>query len=276
MKLKLVSLPIGNLEDITLRALNELKAAQFILAEDTRNTKKLLGLLGIGFDDKEFISFHDHSEAGAMESRLTGQLKNKEFVYVSDAGSPIISDPGVDLVKLVKQLGGEVDTIPGPSSMVAALELSGLPSIPFHFHGFVARKKGDLEKFFQQLLQIKGTHVFFESPNRVVETARCFLQMPEHPSLVICREITKLYQQTYVLHQLEDLENQQNLERGELVCLFHVDKDYTNVDQELVDLANEVIESGPQVKILSKLLSRILKYPAKEIYQRISQVKDNQ
>jgi 16S rRNA (cytidine1402-2'-O)-methyltransferase len=209
-----------------------------------------------------------------MRHLLEGTLRNKEIVYVSDAGSPIVSDPGVDLVALVREMGGEVDTIPGPSAVIAALELSGLPSIPFHFHGFVARKKGDLEKFFIQLFKVKGTHIFFESPNRVQETARTFLQLPGHPDFVVCREITKLYQQTYCLKDLAQLEQAQNLDRGELVCLFHVTEEHNAKDEELMAMAQEVVDSGAQLKVLSKLLGKILDRPSKEIYQYIVQAKD--
>lgn len=146
-ELTLVTLPIGNSGDITLRALEALKSGKTFYAEDTRVFKDLLGNLGISLQDKFIDSFHDQS-VGKIDV-IVSKIKNGESIYlVSDAGSPMVSDPAYPLLKRLLEEGIEIKTLPGVTAVITALELSGLPPHPFHFWGFLARGKGEKKDFF--------------------------------------------------------------------------------------------------------------------------------
>ena len=144
--LTLVSLPIGNIKDITLRAIEALRSGDCFYAEDTRVFKKLLNSLEIEYSSKFIDSFHEHSE-GKIKN-ITEKIQAGTRVYlVSDAGSPVISDPAFPLLKKMREEGIEIKTIPGVTSVVTALELSGLPPRPFHFWGFISRSKNERKDF---------------------------------------------------------------------------------------------------------------------------------
>ena len=139
--LTLITVPIGNLEDITFRAKQKLVECTTIVAEDTRVLKELLSRLEVDYSEKRIWAFHDHSEDTSLQGMLKA-MQEGELAYVSDAGSPVISDPALPLVKIALENDLAVDALPGVNAPIAALELSGLPATPFHFHGFLGRDKG--------------------------------------------------------------------------------------------------------------------------------------
>ena len=192
-KLLLVPTPIGNLEDITLRAIRILKEADLILAEDTRKTGILLKHFGI---EKKIFSHHQHNEHKTVE-QIAERIKNGEMIaLVTDAGTPGISDPGFLLVRECIRAGVEVECLPGPTAFVPALINSGLPADRFCFEGFLPQKKGRQKKL-QQLQEEERTMIFYESPHRLVKALvqfSAFFGAGRQAS--VSRELTKIYEET--------------------------------------------------------------------------------
>ena len=189
--LYLVATPIGNLDDITLRALHILEAVPLIAAEDTRHTMKLLTHFGLR---KQLISLHAKNEARQLQSILA-RLEQHDLALVSDAGTPALSDPGVRLVSAAVAAGYPVVPIPGPSAVLAALVSSGLPTNQFTFLGFLPRKRGELERLIRETATAKRSFVFFESPHRIQRTLDIMASALGPRSLVVAREITKLHEE---------------------------------------------------------------------------------
>ncbi len=192
--LYIVGTPIGNLEDITLRALRILKEVDMILCEDTRVTKKLLARYDI---HTPTLSYHAHSKLSKVEHIFTLLEEGKNLALVSDAGTPAISDPGVLLVSKVRERFKDevaVVPVPGASAGIAALSASGLPSSDFLFLGFLPHKKGR-ETLFKEIAASKRTVVFYESPHRILKTlASCGKHMPDR-RIILARELTKIYEE---------------------------------------------------------------------------------
>lgn len=186
-----VSTPIGNLDDITLRALHVLESAPLIAAEDTRHTLKLLTHFGLR---RPLMSLHARNEQRQLETIL-GRLQDHDVALVSDAGTPALSDPGVRLVSAAVLRGYPVVPIPGPSAVLAALVSSGLPTNQFTFLGFMPRKRGELERVLRDAGEAKRTFVFFESPHRICKTLAIMASTLGARSLVVAREITKVHEE---------------------------------------------------------------------------------
>ena len=268
--LTLVGLPIGNYQDITLRALETLKDGKYFYAEDTRVFKSVLEHFGINFSEKIINSFHDHSE-NKIEL-IIEQIKNGHEIYlVSDAGSPVISDPAYPLLKRAQEENLKIKTIPGITSVVTALELSVLPPHPFHFWGFVARTKNEKSNFFLSTNFIKGTHLFFESPHRIYETIEIFFQVFPDGKLIIARELTKKFE-TVVTLSKSNLENMTELvlNKGEFVLLFHVESsEEKTINTDVKELVNDYLENGGGTKKLAKIFSKLLGEDSKIIYNKL-------
>lgn len=189
--LYLCATPIGNLKDITLRCLETLKAVQLILAEDTRQTRKLLNHYEI---DTPLKSFHEHNEYHQTEA-LIQQLKGgQNIALVSDAGLPLISDPGAHLVQELAKAGLAFTCIPGASAPPTALLLSGLPPLPYTFLGFLPRQRNQRQQLLQQYRQEKGTLVCFESPHRLTQALQDIQEVLGDRQAAVCRELTKRYE----------------------------------------------------------------------------------
>jgi 16S rRNA (cytidine1402-2'-O)-methyltransferase len=216
-RLILVPTPIGNLEDITLRAIRILKESEIIFSEDTRVTKKLLDHFGIS---KKCLPFHAHNEHRFLDKSIELIRNSQSAVLVSDAGTPGISDPGFLLVRACIQNDIEVECLPGPTAFVPALVASGFPSDKFVFEGFLPHKKGRQTRL-NLLSQENRTIIFYESPHRLVKTLE---QMAEHFELsreiCVVREISKIYE-TYHRGTLEDNINyfRQHAPKGEIVLI---------------------------------------------------------
>lgn len=194
MKLYIVPTPIGNLEDITLRAIRVLKEVDFVLCEDTRTTKNLLKHYEI---DKKCFPYHIHNEHQQVKNFIQ-MIKNAEAVALtSDAGTPGISDPGFLLVREAITEGISVETLPGPTAFVPALINSGFPSDSFYFHGFLPHKKGK-ETALKMLSQREETVVFYESPHRLLKTLQMMISHFGSDRMIsISRELTKLYEENF-------------------------------------------------------------------------------
>ncbi|HEC30420.1 MAG TPA: 16S rRNA (cytidine(1402)-2'-O)-methyltransferase [Candidatus Yonathbacteria bacterium] len=225
-KLYIVATPIGNLEDVTLRAIRVLKEVDLILCEDTRVTKKLLNKYDI---DTPTMSYHAHSKITKAEKIIGLLSEGKNLALVSDAGTPAISDPGVLLVKQVRdELKDEVQVlpIPGPSAVISALSASGLPSSEFVFLGFLPHKKGR-ETLFKEIANSKRTVAFYESPHRILKalhslTEHLGVRPPSERQVVVARELTKIHEEIISgsPKEVEDFfQNNPEKVRGEFVVL---------------------------------------------------------
>jgi len=215
--LYLVPTPIGNLEDITMRALRILSEVDRIASEDTRNTLKLLNHFQI---KKPQISLHEHNVKERIPQLLAMLKAGEKVAQVSDAGMPSISDPGYDLVKACLQENIPVISLPGATAGMTALIASGLSPQPFFFYGFLPRKKKEQIEILEVLKKREETQIFYESPFRVKETLINILEIYGNRDLVLCRELTKLYEEYLrgtCAEVLEELEN--HLIKGE-VCLL--------------------------------------------------------
>ncbi len=192
-KLYLIPTPIGNLEDITLRALRLLKEVTIVLAEDTRTTKKLFSHYEI---NTSLAAFHMHNEHKVLEKWIARLKGGETIALVSDAGTPAISDPGFLLVRECVKEGIEVDCLPGATAFIPALVNSGLPSEKFIFEGFIPVKKGRQTRL-KLLAEEERTMVFYESPHRIVKTLSQFMEYFGEKRLVsISREISKMFEET--------------------------------------------------------------------------------
>lgn len=219
--LSIIATPIGNLEDITLRALRVLREADLILCEDTRVTAKLLAKYEI---KKPLLSYHSHSKLAKVEKIFELLEEGKSLALVSDAGTPGISDPGSLLVAQVRERFGNsvtVEPIPGPSALTAALSAAGVPASEFLFLGFLPHKKGR-ETLFKEIAESKRTVVFYESPHRIVKTLESLKKYVPENRVVIAREITKVYEEflSGTASELQDkFEKSPEKVRGEFVVM---------------------------------------------------------
>lgn len=271
-KIILLNTPIGNLGDLTPRVLEALKNGRLFSVEDTRVFKELLNHLGISLEGKKIMAFHEHSDSKQLDKLL--ELAQGEDLFVtSDAGSPIISDPAYPLVSRAYEKGIKVESFSGVSSPIMALELSGLPPIPFHFHGFVPREKGKKSQLMESLGP--GTHIFFEAPTRIEETMGQLCQ--DHPdfSVAIVRELSKKFEQVVRFRAVEWEQIKEKITfKGEFIFLIHKEEGKGMPKAELVALAQEILAKGASPKCLSKLLGLILERPTKDIYSQLGRQKD--
>ena len=210
--LYLVGTPIGNLEDITLRALRTLKEADLIACEDTRQTMKLLNHYGI---EKPTVSYHEHNELTRSAELIVHLERGDNIAMVSDAGMPGVSDPGYRLVHLAVRHHINVVPIPGASAFLSALVASGLPTDSFHFNGFLPAKEGARRTALESMLTSSRTQIFYEAPHRIIDTLRDVVEVfGAERQVVIAREVTKLHEEFLRGRASEVLARLQ--ERGEI------------------------------------------------------------
>jgi 16S rRNA (cytidine1402-2'-O)-methyltransferase len=215
--LYLVATPIGNLEDITLRALRTLKECDLVAAEDTRRTGQLLKHFGLA---KPLLSYFQFNEARRSEEILERLARGQKVALVTDAGSPGISDPGERVVRAAIAAGLRVESVPGPSALVAALTASGLPTEEFHFIGFLPHKAGQRRRELERLNGLGGTLVLYESPYRIQKLLGELNEVFAGRQVVLARELTKKFEQ-YLRGTPAELlaQVQQRALKGEFVVL---------------------------------------------------------
>jgi 16S rRNA (cytidine1402-2'-O)-methyltransferase len=190
--LRLVATPIGNLEDITYRAVRVLREADLIACEDTRQTRKLLDHYGI---HTPTISYHEHNEASRATELAARMAGGVSIALVSDAGMPLVSDPGYRLVRAAIEAGIPVEPVPGPSAALAALAASGLATDAFRFGGFLPHKPGQRLKLLESLAGAQETIVFYEAPHRILEALEAVEQALGSRPVVVARELTKIHEE---------------------------------------------------------------------------------
>jgi len=215
-KLYVVATPIGNMEDITYRAIDVLKNVNIILSEDTRETKKLLDRYIISTQQ---LSYRDQNHKKMLPKILSLLEGGCDLALVSDSGTPLISDPGFKLVAVLKQNGYKVIPIPGPSAITTSLSVSGLPTDKFIFLGFLPKSKIQQEKLLKKYKDVDATLVIYESPNRIHKLLDTVNKVLGNRYMCVARELTKLYEQVLTGYN-EKLRAQQFPKKGEFVVLI--------------------------------------------------------
>lgn len=215
--LYLVATPIGNMADISERAVKVLSEVDFVAAEDTRNSGKLLSLLGI---KKPMISYFEHNKAERGEEIVSKIASGESCALVTDAGMPAISDPGEDIVRLCHERGVTVKIVPGACAAVSALALSGLPTRKFVFEGFLPAQKNERRRELENIVEERRTIIFYEAPHKLTQTLSDMLEILGDRKISLCRELTKINEET-VLTTLSDAARHysENEPRGEYVLV---------------------------------------------------------
>ncbi|MDP5254536.1 MULTISPECIES: 16S rRNA (cytidine(1402)-2'-O)-methyltransferase [unclassified Vibrio] len=263
--LYIVPTPIGNLADITQRAVEILSSVDLIAAEDTRHTGKLLAHLNIA---TKTFPLHDHNEQQKAQVLVEKLQAGSSIALVSDAGTPLISDPGYHLVSQCRQAGVKVVPLPGACAMVTALSASGLPSDSFSFEGFFPPKSKARQDKLQQILKVSRTCIFYESPHRILDTLDDMLAVlgPDR-EVAFARELTKTFE-TIVNKPLAELkrwiESDENQRRGEIVVLIHGFRE---------DAADEFPE--PALRLLTRLKEELPLKKAAAVTAEMYQLKKN-
>ncbi|WP_321469323.1 16S rRNA (cytidine(1402)-2'-O)-methyltransferase [Halarcobacter sp.] len=268
--LTLVPTPIGNLEDISKRAITALLDAELIFCEDTRVTKKLLQLLSqrenLQFNCNEFKSFHSHNEKQILKT-LSPEDFEKNIVYVSDAGMPCVSDPGASLVEFCIQNNISYDVIPGANAVLTAFAMSGFEQTEFTFYGFLAHKGKERHQKLSQVMQSSILPILYESPHRLLKTIEEIKNIDENRTIFLAKELTKLHQKIYkdtALNLFEQFKNE-NI-KGEWVIIIEP----TKTQGENIELSDiEDLDLAPKVK--AKLIAKLTGKSVKEIYNQLSQ-----
>ena len=217
----LVPTPIGNLEDITLRALNTLKMVDIILCEDTRETGKILKKYEI---KKKLLSCHEYNEDKMKETVVELLEKGNTLALVTDQGTPIISDPGYKVVEFLTQSGYNIVSLPGPTAFVPALTISALPPQPFLFYGFLNAKEGKQKQELEAVKQYPFTLIFYEAPHRLNKTLQNMLEILGNRRIAIVRELTKKYEEVKRVTIKDFLDQNQEL-KGEIVLVVEGNND---------------------------------------------------
>lgn len=217
--LYIVSTPIGNLGDISLRAIETLQKVDLILAEDTRKTGTLLKSLKI---KKNLLSFYEHNELARIPQVIDFLKKGQNLALVSDAGTPTISDPGFKLIREAITQGLKIESIPGASAALAALVVSGLPTDKFIFLGYLPKKQGKATKIIKQIADLDFTIILFESPKRLLRNLKLLKDLLGNKSTVVARELTKLHEE-YLRGDIEDIIEhfKKNPIKGEITLIIH-------------------------------------------------------
>jgi len=267
-RLSVVATPIGCLEDITLRALRILREADLILAEDTRHTRTLCAKHGIS---TPLRSFHAHSNEDKVLQIVEELANGAHYALVSDAGTPVVSDPGVYLVSRAAEAGIAVEAIPGPSAVLAALCVAGLPVRRFVFEGFLPRGGGDRSRALQRIAHSEVTVVLFESPHRIHATLEDLeRELGSERQIALCRELTKMHEQTIRGTVSEVRGELSNPARGEITVV--IEGKAADAAIEDVDLDALLIEwkrEGLSNKEMTQRLQQDLGWKRNRAYQAI-------
>lgn len=273
-RLYLVSTPIGNLADMSQRGIDVLRQADRVLAEDTRRTGTLLKHHSI---EARMASLHAHNEAARSGQVLRWLAAGEHVALVSDAGTPLLSDPGARLVSQVIAAGHEVVPVPGASAILAALVVSGLPAEPFTFYGFLGRSGGARRRTLEEIAASSHTAVLFESPNRLTRLLEDLLgSCGEHRRAAVARELTKLHE-TVVRGTLGELAGyyQERDVRGEVVVVVEGAADAEeNADDAVRALAEALLARGERPSAVAREVARRLGVPRNAVYEQVQSMSE--
>lgn len=266
----LVPTPIGNLEDITLRAITTLKEVDVIFSEDTRVTKELLNHLDI---HKKLISSHLYNESKNEEAEINYLKEGKNIAIVSDRGTPVISDPGNILVKKAIEQGYNVVCLPGPTAIIPAIVMSGLADGPFTFYGFLNSKETKRKQELETLKKHKFTLIFYEAPHRIQKTLLNIKEILGNRKAALIREISKKYEEAirgdidYLIQETENI-------KGEIVIVVEGNKEQTSFENLTIkNHVNIYIEDGLTPNEAIKKVAKERNVPKSEIYNEYHNIK---
>ena len=262
--LYLIPTPIGNMEDITLRSLNILKEVEFILCEDTRVTSKLLNYFDI---KKPLVRCDEYSQDKVKEKVLNTLRNNKNIGLVSDAGSPIISDPGYIVSKYVIEEGYNVIALPGATAFVPALSVSDINPAPFIFYGFLNAKSSKEIKELKSLKDKRETLIFYESPKRLVETLNNMLEVFGDRKIAVCREISKIHEEV-VRGSISECLKELTTIKGEIVIVVEGNNDTVDYsDLDLIEHVNLYVAEGKSNMDAIKQVAKERNIPKSVVYK---------
>jgi 16S rRNA (cytidine1402-2'-O)-methyltransferase len=255
--------PIGNLEDVTLRVLAALRDADVVACEDTRHTRVLLERYGVS---ASLVSYHEHNERARAAELVSRMQEGAVVALVSDAGMPLVSDPGYALVQGCIAAGLAVEVLPGPSAALTALVASGLPSDAWRFAGFLPRKRGALE----EVLRSPETVVAFESPRRVGASLGVLASLDAARPVAVCRELTKLHEQIVrgTASELAARYAEQD-PRGEIVLVIG-GAPKPDLDPAAVDAVRRLVEAGARAKVAAAVVADLTGAPANALYRAVA------
>jgi 16S rRNA (cytidine1402-2'-O)-methyltransferase len=272
-RLYIVATPIGNLGDISQRAKDVLSSADIIAAEDTRVTKKLFSLLGLSLQ-KKFIVYEDHSENDKFQEIIDFINQGKVVALVSDAGSPLISDPGYKLVRECRKQSIKISVIPGACAVVCALQLSGLPTNRFMFAGFVPNKEKARIDLFSELKAINTTLVLYETANKIEKTLSALEKIMPNREIAIVREITKMYEEclsgtaSVLISRIKE-----NPLKGELVLVIEPPHEVDNTDIDLAEIIQAELKNH-SLKEAVKIISDKYNLKRNDVYEKALEIKN--
>ncbi|MEM6481178.1 MAG: 16S rRNA (cytidine(1402)-2'-O)-methyltransferase [Pseudomonadota bacterium] len=267
--LYLIATPIGAARDITLRALDLLKSAEVLVAEDTRSLKRLMDIHGIDPAGRPVLSYHDHNGA-KMRPRILERLRaGQSVLYASEAGSPLVADPGYDLVRDVIEAGLPLSCAPGPSAVIAALCLSGLPSDRFLFAGFLPAAQNRRKTALEELSDVPATLIFYESPRRIAALLKDAVGiLSGDRKAVLCREMTKKFEEVLrgTLLELSIQLNERDL-KGELVLLIERGAPQSTTDEEITEA---LVQALPKMSVrdAADTVARAYGLKKRDVYQK--------
>jgi 16S rRNA (cytidine1402-2'-O)-methyltransferase len=272
--LYLVATPIGNLRDITFRAVEVLKGVDVIACEDTRHTRKLLNALEI---DNKLVSYHEHNES-ERAAELTDMLAaGKSVAVVSDAGTPGINDPGFRLVQAAREVGAPVVPIPGAVAFVNAVVASGLPTDSLFFGGFLPAKTGERRRRLEELSEIPATLIFYEAPHRLIASLRDCREVLGDRNASVARELTKLHEEIATARLSELIKQFENDSvRGEIVLtidrMFEVTAAADTSDPSVVSRYRELIAAGAERKAAMKAVAKEFGLARDKVYRLVQNI----
>ena len=263
-----ISTPIGNLNDISLRAIDVIRSSDYLYAEDTRNIKKLLNFINLKVKSK---SFHEHNE-NKVSLEIIQNLKNGNIVsIVSDAGTPVVSDPGYKLIQICLKENIKYTLIPGPSSVLSSLVMSGLSPDRFSFYGFIPRKAGDQNRFFEILSNDVKTSIIFESPKRIKKTLINLQKfVGKNRKISLCKEMTKIHEDVFrgkISEIIKDIENDQINLKGELVLV--IEGADNKIDLNISTQIKKEFLSKLSASDSAKLISMLTGKNKRDIYKKL-------
>ncbi len=271
-KLYLVPTPIGNLEDITIRAKKVLQSADYIAAEDTRTSGILLEKIGV---HNHMLSFHKYNSKQRAPELIKLMQEGAVIAEISDAGMPVISDPGYELVQECIKNDIPVVPLPGASAFTTALIASGFDAQPFTYYGFLPRKAGEQKPFFEQMNEARATSIFYEAPHRLVKTLKNMATVFDSDrQIVAARELTKIHEE-FVRGTITELNDyfEENAPRGEFVILVSPnDKEQEQLSwDELIALVDQRVQLGDSKKVAIKEVAQANNVSKNELYDRYHQ-----
>ena len=262
----LAATPIGNLSDASPRLVEHLVGSRFIAAEDTRTLFKLAQALGVKVNAKLF-SLHDHNERERLE-QLVEVARDHDLLVVSDAGMPTVSDPGFNLVRACAEAGVDVTIVPGPSAVLSALAVSGLPTDRFTFEGFMPRKDGERRTLFEELLRERRTMIFFESPHRLLDSLQVAAEVfGADRKASVSRELTKKFEHTERGTLAELAEWAKSDPKGEFVVVIAGAGELIRDIHTLVEDVLALVEAGERLKDAVNQIAELSKVSKGELYQ---------